>query len=217
MSRAAEPSRSPWPTVPGPVPAILIDIGGVLLADHLTEAATDWGARLGVSQSAFLTAVFGGNDDEVLIGRTGEEAWWRIVQDRLRVDRTLITEIRADLARRETWNDALVTCLRGLRDSTKTAIVSNAWPRMRTALAQAGLSDLVNEVVLSCEIGHAKPDPRIYRAALDLIDADPAHTLFIDDTPGHVATACSLGMTGHVHTKTVDTVGRIDDFVRTPD
>lgn len=42
----------------------------------------------------------------------------------------------------------------------------------------------------------------------------PAQTLFIDDTPGHVATARSLGMAGHVHTSTSDTLDRIREFLR---
>ena len=54
-------------------PAILIDIGGVLVPDHLTAAAAEWSTRLGISPHAFLAALFGGNDDQVLIGRTTEE------------------------------------------------------------------------------------------------------------------------------------------------
>jgi HAD superfamily hydrolase (TIGR01509 family) len=39
-----------------------------------------------------------------------------------------------------------------------------------------------HEVVLSCEVGYAKPDARIYAIALDRIRADPGDVLFIDDT-----------------------------------
>jgi putative hydrolase of the HAD superfamily len=40
-----------------------------------------------------------------------------------------------------------------------------------------------DSVVLSCEVGCAKPDPRIYATALRGVGADPADALFIDDTP----------------------------------
>jgi hypothetical protein len=33
-----------------------------------------------------LAALFAGNDDQILIGRVGEAAWWRVVADRLHVD-----------------------------------------------------------------------------------------------------------------------------------
>jgi putative hydrolase of the HAD superfamily len=195
-------------------PAILIDIGGVLVPDHLAAAATEWSTRLGISPHAFLAALFGGNDDQVLIGRTSEESWWSIVRNRLGIDPDLINAIRSDLTSRETWDDVLVAALRSLRGSAKTAIVSNTWPQMRTRMANAGLLDMVDAIVLSCEVGYAKPDPRIYAAALQRVGARPAVTLFIDDTPGHVTTARSLGMTGHVHTSTRDTLGRIQEFLQ---
>ena len=196
--------------------AILIDIGGVLVPSPLTAAAAEWSTRLGVSQRAFLTAVFDGNDDQVLVGRMTEESWWGIVQERLRIGRDLLDEIQHDLASRETWDDTLVSYLRGLRGKARTAIVSNAWPQMRIQMSDGGLLDIVDAIVLSCEVGYAKPDPRIYATALQRISADPADTLFIDDTPGHVTTAETLGMTGHLHTNTKDTITRITDFLRPP-
>ncbi|MER5390097.1 HAD family phosphatase [Saccharopolyspora sp. NPDC002686] len=193
--------------------AVLIDIGGVLVPDHLAAAVAEWSARLGVSQRAFRSALFGGNDDQVLIGRTSEEAWWDIVRGRLGIGPDLIDAIRCDLASREMWDGTLVERLRSLRGSAKTAILSNTWPQMRTRMSNAGLLDVVDAIVLSCEIGYAKPDPRSYLAALHRLDAHSSETLFIDDTPGHVATARSLGMAGHVHTSTSDTLARIRYFL----
>jgi putative hydrolase of the HAD superfamily len=194
-------------------PAVLIDIGGVLLADHLTAAASAWGKRLGITPQAFLAAVFAGNDDQVLIGRAGQTAWWRIIADRLHLDDKQAAAIRADLAARHTWNTALLTELRRIRGRATITIVSNAWPDIRAGLADAGLLDLADTVVLSCEVGFAKPDPRIYTMALHSVRADPADALFIDDTPEYVDAARSLGMTGHLHTDTSETVTRIGRFV----
>ncbi|ANZ20171.1 HAD family phosphatase [Streptomyces noursei] len=193
--------------------AILIDIGGVLVPDHLTAAAIEWSARLGIPPQGFLDALFGGNDDHVLIGRTSEESWWNVVRDRLGLGPDLISEIRNDLASRETWDGALLEGLRHLRGRVKIAVVSNAWPHMRNRMANAGLLEIVDLVVLSCEIGVAKPDPHIYTAALRGVGARPAEALFIDDTPGHVAAASSLGISGHVHTSTADTLARIQKFL----
>ncbi len=76
---------------------------------------------------------------------------------------------------------------------------------MRTRMSNGGLLDIVDTIVLPCEVGYAKLDPRIYTVALQRIGADPVDVLFIDDTPGHVATAETLGMAGHVHTNAEDT------------
>ncbi|MFB7669506.1 HAD-IA family hydrolase [Kitasatospora sp. NPDC056138] len=145
-----------------------------------------------------------------------EASWRSIVQERLGIGRDLLDGIRRDLESRETRDDVLVSCVRGLRGTAKTAIVSNAWPRMHTRMSSGGLLDVVDVVVLSCGVGYAKPDPRIYEVALQRIGADSAGVLFIDDTPGHVSTAEMLSMAGHVHTDVEDTVTRIGQFLRLP-
>lgn len=182
----------------------------MLAPDQLTAASEAWGDRLGIAPRDFLAALFDGNDDQVLIGRTTEETWWSIVAGRLRVGTSLIAKIQRDLDARQTWDTALLTCLRNARGAAAIAIVSNAWPAARRRLAEAGILDVADAVVLSCEVGCAKPDPRIYEIALQGLD--PAQALFIDDTPGHVEAARSLGMAGHVHTGTAATVRRIEAF-----
>lgn len=46
----------------------------------------------------------------------------------------------------------------------------------------------------SCYVGVRKPDRRIYRFALDVMQADPATSLFVDDREENVAAAHALGM-----------------------
>ena len=196
--------------------AILIDLGGVLIKDYLPAAAAAWSGRLGVTPQGFMDALFGGSDGQVAVGRVSEQEWWGVVAVRLGASPDLVAELRRDLAAREVWDEALVGLVRGLRDRARTAIVSNAWPGTRDRIARAGMLGLVDETVLSCEVGYAKPDPRIYQAALRRLAASPGDALFIDDMPANVATARSLGMDGHAHTSTASTVSRIEDFVAGP-
>jgi HAD superfamily hydrolase (TIGR01509 family) len=69
------------------------------------------------------------------------------------------------------------------------------------------------EVVLSCEVGYAKPDPRIYQPMFQCFVAAPGDALLIDDTPGHLAAAESLGLTGHLHLSSADTIATIERFL----
>jgi putative hydrolase of the HAD superfamily len=195
--------------------AVLIDLGGVLIPEYLPATAAAWSTRLGLTQQAFLDALFAGSDHQVLTGKVSEPAWWDIVAGRLGVSPGLLAELRQDLASREEWDETLVGFLRRVRGDAKTAIVSNAWPQTRARMAQAGKLDIADEIVLSCEAGYAKPDPRIYQATLRRLSAAPGDALFIDDTPGHVRTAVSLGMTGHLHTSAAGTIARIEDFLYT--
>jgi putative hydrolase of the HAD superfamily len=144
-----------------------------------------------------------------------EPAWWDIVASRVGADPGLLAELRQDLASGEVWDEALVALLRRLRGHARTAIVSNAWPGTRARMAAAGMLDIADEIVPSCEAGYVKPDPRIYQAALRRLGVTSGDALFIDDTPGHVTAAQSLGMTGHLHTSTAGTITRIEDFLYT--
>lgn len=195
---------------------MLIDLGGVLVPDYLPAAAAAWSIRLGITQRAFLGALFGGSDDQVLTGRVSEPAWWDIVAGRLGTGPDLLAELQQDLASREIWDEALVALMRRLHGRARTAIVSNAWPGTRARMVRAGMADIANAIVLSCETGYAKPDVRIYQAALRRLAVAPSDALFIDDAPGHVTAAESLGMVGHLHTSTADTITRIEDFLRPP-
>ena len=192
---------------------ILIDLGGVLVRDHLPALAGAWGRRLGMTPTAFLGAVFGGSDDQVLVGRVSEPDWWDVVAGRLGVEPGLVSELQRDLAGREVWDEELVAFVRGLRGRARTAVVSNAWPGTRDRLAAAGMLDVADHVVVSGEVGYAKPDPRIYQTALQRVGVSAGDALFIDDTAGHVVAAQSLGMSGHVHTGTAGSISRIEEFL----
>lgn len=49
-------------------------------------------------------------------------------------------------------------------------------------------------VILSCEVGYAKPDPEIYRIALEALELPGEEVLFIDDQPENLEAARELGM-----------------------
>ena len=63
-------------------------------------------------------------------------------------------------------------------------------------------------------MGYAKPGPADLPRGAGRLTAEPGGALFIDDTPGHVAAAEALGLTGHVHTGPANTMARITSFLR---
>ena len=71
----------------------------------------------------------------------------------------------------------------------------------RSKVRHWGLPELVDAIVVSEEFGAAKPAPEIFRHALDLVGADPAHTLFVGDRPGaDIGGARGVGMrTAWIH------------------
>jgi len=56
------------------------------------------------------------------------------------------------------------------------------------------LVSLIDFFVCSCYVGTLKPDPGIFRFALDQVQLDREHVVFIDDTALHVEVARELGI-----------------------
>jgi putative hydrolase of the HAD superfamily len=196
--------------------AVLVDVGGVLCSDGLPAVAAAWSARLGVTERSLLAAIFGGSDETVLVGRVSEPAWWRVVGARLDIGPAQLARLREDIAAAGTWDEQLLAVLRDLRGGARTAIVSNAWPHVRARLAEAHLEGVTDDVVLSCEVGYAKPSPEIYRLALERLGVRPENALLIDDTPGHVVAAEAAGLHGHRHEHAVGTVAIMERFLAAP-
>jgi putative hydrolase of the HAD superfamily len=57
-----------------------------------------------------------------------------------------------------------------------------------------------------------KPDPAIFRHALDLIGLPAAECVFIDDIEHNVAAAEALGMVGLHHTDPAVTIARLQEL-----
>ena len=83
------------------------------------------------------------------------------------------------------------------KQNIPSAIVTNGNDALQTSkVRESGLNLLVQSVVISEDVGVAKPDRRIFEQALARIDARPSTTLFVGDTPdADILGAKSLGIT----------------------
>ncbi|MGF7123930.1 MULTISPECIES: HAD-IA family hydrolase [unclassified Rhodococcus (in: high G+C Gram-positive bacteria)] len=85
------------------------------------------------------------------------------------------------------------------RRGIRTAILSND----PGGPGAQGLRDLagpfVDEVVLSGDVGMAKPNRRIYELTAARLGLDPLECVFVDDLVGNVRAAAAAGMVGVHH------------------
>jgi 2-haloacid dehalogenase len=100
---------------------------------------------------------------------------------------------------------ATVDVLRELRDAGVRLIGLTNWPAETFAPARERFEffSWFEGIVVSGEVGVAKPDEEIFRLLLDRFDVDPAAAAYVDDTIVHVETARRLGLTGFVFTDAV--------------
>jgi putative hydrolase of the HAD superfamily len=77
----------------------------------------------------------------------------------------------------------------------RLAVVSNWDVSLHDVLERTGLRPLVDAVVISAELGVAKPDPAIFRAALDRLGAPADGAVHVGDSLEHdVAGARAAGL-----------------------
>ena len=72
--------------------------------------------------------------------------------------------------------------LEGLGQRYRLGVVSNFYGNLEGACQSSGLAPLFAVMTDSQQVGAEKPDPAIFRAALDALDATPATTLFVGDS-----------------------------------
>jgi HAD superfamily hydrolase (TIGR01549 family) len=71
--------------------------------------------------------------------------------------------------------------LRKLSRSYRLAVISNADGHIAQLLDRLGVADFFETITDSGQLGHEKPDPRIFAAAIASMGADPTQSLYIGD------------------------------------
>ena len=73
-------------------------------------------------------------------------------------------------------------------------MLSDAMPSLIKFMDQWGLLSLFDATVISTQIGAIKPDPKMYEAILQKLNAEPADCLFVDDRAANLEGAIASGM-----------------------
>jgi len=190
------------------IEAVLFDFGGVFTESPFL-AAHDAGEELGIDVDVSFDLCFGSYHDD------GDHPWHRLergemsLEDARQALRTMAAErgydvdpidflmrlAREDHQRQPVVERALSIKASGIRTACVTNNILEFGEGWRSLVP---VDDLFDAVVDSCHAGVRKPDPRIYRLALDAVDVDAEAAAFLDDHPANVAAAEALGMRGIV-------------------
>jgi HAD superfamily hydrolase (TIGR01509 family) len=68
-----------------------------------------------------------------------------------------------------------------IRERSAIAVISNADGRIDVVLGRCGICDCFASITDSGNVGHEKPHPEIFAAALREMKADPAESLYVGD------------------------------------
>jgi putative hydrolase of the HAD superfamily len=177
-----------------PLRAVLFDAGNTLLFLDYARMAVAVGAALGLPLSGPRLAAGSGLAARAMEGaRAGDRERAAAYLEALFVEAGVppqrLDEVRACLTRlhgeRHLWSgiaDDTHEALARLRAAgLRLGVVSNSDGRVEEALAAAGLRRYFEVVIDSTLAGVEKPDPAIFRAALDALGVVPAQALYVGD------------------------------------
>jgi HAD superfamily hydrolase (TIGR01509 family) len=106
--------------------------------------------------------------------------------------------IERDWEGRAQFNVAVLDLVRELKEQYKIGLLSNSMaPLFHTLSDQVNASELFDGIVISSEIGHAKPEPEAFQAIIAKLGFSPEECLMIDDNQVNVDGARAIGMPGY--------------------
>jgi len=186
------------------IKAILFDFGGVLTPSPFSTLRA-WHAEQGLDPAAALRTLFGPYDQDT------DHPWHQLERgeisaaDAMRRIKASAADQGFDVDPLEVFRavgrnfgirkDVVAKVLALRAAGYLTALITNnvreyadGW---RGLIPAADMFDLVLD---SSAVGMRKPDPRIYRMALQQLGVGASESVFLDDAPGNVEAARTLGI-----------------------
>jgi len=127
-------------------------------------------------------------DQGLMSGKVDHGFWWTfhtyLLQEKDAFDDAIRDVLIENTQQSANWDQILPgtrDALERIRDKYAIAVISNADGRIDAVLARCGICDCFASITDSGNVGHEKPHPAIFTAALQAMKADPAETLYVGD------------------------------------
>ena len=197
-----------------PFQAVFFDLGGVIVRTEYQAPRQHLAERLGMEYEDLTRAVF---DSETArkasVGAITEDEHWAAVLRRLGRGPAELQSLRTEFFAGDTVDLTLVNFLRSLRPRFKTALISNAWDGLRPYILGQKFDDAFDFMIISAEVGVAKPEARIFQLALDQAGVRANEAVFVDDMPENVEAARAGGMSGLLFKDPATTIRQLNSLL----
>lgn len=178
--------------------AVIFDLGGVLVRTEDRRPRAELARRLGLTYDELSRLVFESNSAGLAtVGKITTKEHWENVRLALGLSTDEFPSVRSGFWGGDALDAGLVDYIQSLRPRYKTGLLSNAWDNLRKVITHTWkIADAFDDIVISAELGLAKPDPRIYELAIKRLDLSANETIFVDDFPHNVEAAQKVGLQG---------------------
>ena len=187
--------------------AVLFDLGGVIVRTEYQAPRQHLAESLGMDYDDIDKIVFGGGTNgsaaRATLGQISEDEHWLNVMKILKQPASENERIRAEFFAGDIIDRTLLDFLRSIRPKYKTGLISNAWSGLRNYILREKFDDAFEYMVISSEVGAAKPDPKIFQIALEQLQVRANEAVFVDDFIENIEACEKVGMKG-IHFRDVE-------------
>ena len=178
--------------------AIIFDVGGVIVRTEDRAPREQLAIRLGITRDELNRLVFESEGAQLAtVGKITTEAHWQLTRQTLNISEEAFEPLPEEFFGGDIIDMELINYIRGLRDHYQTALLSNAWDNLRQALeTRWKIADAFDVIIISAEVGLAKPDPRIYQLTLERLGVAADEAIFVDDFERNIEAANKIGIHG---------------------
>jgi len=127
-------------------------------------------------------------DDGFISGEIDHGFWWtfhtHLLNELNILDDAVRDELVVNTQNSANWDQILPgtrEALERIRQQYAIAVISNADGRIDAVLNRCGICDCFASITDSGNVGHEKPHPAIFTAAIERMKADPVESLYVGD------------------------------------
>ncbi len=189
------------------IKAIIFDVGGVLVLGaklkrskydgrlHHTEIHEEFSKRLKISLDQWFDAI-DTTYAKSIEGKISKEKVLETISKNVKTSKRKLRKIMIKVYQKNfDQNKQLFEKAFELKNKGyKIAVLSDQWHFSQEALMPKKLYKKFDEVVVSCDVGVRKPNPKIYKLILKKLKLPAKSCLFIDNQEWNIKPAKKLGM-----------------------
>ncbi len=143
--------------------AVFFDLGGVIVRTEYQTPRERLAERLGMEYDDLSRIVFDSETGhQASIGAITSQQHWESVMQRLKRPYEEMALIRDEFFAGDIVDHEILNFLRSLHGKYTTGLISNAWSDLRDYIVREKFDDAFDHIIISAEVGVAKPDAGIY-------------------------------------------------------